>query len=76
MTDKEMALGSAVERMHMSSDDSWPDNWEIAVCELAEELNIDENIAELILSIEMEIPADFLVNWLEESTVLRETILC
>jgi hypothetical protein len=76
MTDKEMALGSAVERMHMSGDDNWPDQWEIAVCELAEELGIDDNVAELMLSLEMDVNADFLLDWFESETVLHETCFC
>lgn len=76
ITDKEMAVASAVERMHMSLDDDWPDQWEIAVCELADELGIDENSAELMLSVEMGVNADCLLSWFERETILYDTVLC
>lgn len=79
MTDsqrKEMALASAVERMQMSLDDDWPDQWEIAICELAEELGIDENAAEFMLSVEMGVNVDCLLSWFERETILRDMILC
>ena len=78
ISDKEMALASAVERMHMSGDDEWPDQWEIAVVELAEELGIYDTEAERMLSDEMGIPqiADYILEYYEEETILHDNILC
>ena len=78
ISEKEMALASAVERMHMSGDDEWPNQWEIAVVELAEELGIDDTEAERMLSDEMGIPriAWYILDYYEEETILHDNILC